>query len=116
MITGVWVQNYKTREFRFELNSEFNHCVCDFRSFLKEIIINIIRMVIITNQNLIQEYCISSYRLIYIKETSRRSSAFIKVDTGITFVLGSAVDCILTAEEGEFERQYYVLMLKTSDV
>lgn len=30
-----------------------------------------------------------------------------------SFIIGSAVDCILTGEEGEFEKQYYVSQLET---
>jgi hypothetical protein len=68
-------------------------------------------MVIITNQELIQEYFASpAIGQSTLKKLLGGLPGFHKeVDSSAShFVLGSAVDCILTAEEGEFEKQYYV--------
>ena len=68
-------------------------------------------MVIITEQDKIQEYFESpALGQSTLKKLLGNLSGYHKeVDSSAShFVLGSAVDCILTAEEGEFERQYYV--------
>jgi hypothetical protein len=68
-------------------------------------------MVIITEQEKIQEYFESSaLGQSTLKKLLGNLSGYHKeVDSSAShFVLGSAVDCILTAEEEEFEKQYYV--------
>lgn len=68
-------------------------------------------MVIITNQEQIQEYFDSSdLGQSTLKKLLGNLSGYHKeVDSKAShFVIGSAVDCILSAEEGQFEKDYYV--------